>query len=179
MLDLCSGMGGASRAMVERGWRVVQVDIDYRTRPDIVADVRALPLAARSWDLIWASPPCGDFSRFGMGLPAIVARRRTPDLSIALHVRRLLDELRPRWWIAENVWASRPWLIPIFGPVQVGVPGHVFFGRLPGLFPKTLPHKHRSGNSRMPAWRRSLYRARIPYEISIAIALAIENRAAG
>jgi C-5 cytosine-specific DNA methylase len=176
MLDLCAGMGGASKAMRARSWEVVAIDVDSRARPDVAADVRALPLRAAHWDLIWVSPPCTDFSRFGMGLPAVVARRVEPDLSIALHVRQLIEELKPTWWIVENVWASRPFLIPIFGPVQASVPGHCFWGRLPGLIPWTAPHKHRSGRAGMPSWRRSLYRARIPYEISIAVALAIENR---
>lgn len=44
MLDLFSGLGGASQVMVERGWKVIRVDIESRFKPDIVADVRALPL---------------------------------------------------------------------------------------------------------------------------------------
>ena len=40
MIDLCSGLGGASAAMRERGWRVVTVDNEATFSPDVVADVR-------------------------------------------------------------------------------------------------------------------------------------------
>jgi hypothetical protein len=57
-LDLCSGLGGASQPALDRGWRVIRVDIDPRFKPDIVADVRALPLKPFHVDVLWASPPC-------------------------------------------------------------------------------------------------------------------------
>ncbi len=48
MLDLCCGLGGASRPMVERGWRVVRVDNRDDCAADVVADMRALPLAIKA-----------------------------------------------------------------------------------------------------------------------------------
>lgn len=62
-LDLCSGLGGASQPALDRGWRVIRVDIDPRFKPDIVADVRALPLRPFHVDVLWASPPCQEFAR--------------------------------------------------------------------------------------------------------------------
>lgn len=177
MLDLCCGMGGASRAMVERGWRVVRVDIDSRVHPDLVMDVRASALSSvPSWELVWASPPCTEFSHHGIGLPSVVARRREPDLSIVTACIGLIRSLGARWWVVENVWASRPWIEPLLGPPVASVPGHLFWGRLPGLIPQTQPHKHRSGRAGMPSWRRSLYRSRIPYDISLALAVAVETQ---
>ena len=62
-LDLCSGLGGASQPALDRGWKVIRVDIDPRFKPDIVADVRALPLKPFHVDVLWASPPCQEFAR--------------------------------------------------------------------------------------------------------------------
>lgn len=45
MLDLCCGLKGASAAMRDRGWEVVR---------------------GRRPDLVWASPPCTEFSRESM-----------------------------------------------------------------------------------------------------------------
>ena len=39
MLDLGSGLGGASLAMKKRGWNVVTMDIDPRFGTDVVADM--------------------------------------------------------------------------------------------------------------------------------------------
>src|SRR5260370_930747 len=66
-LDLCSGLGGASQPALDRGWKVIRVDIDPRFRPDIVADVRDLSLKfSFRPDVLWASPPCQDFAKWGM-----------------------------------------------------------------------------------------------------------------
>jgi hypothetical protein len=54
MLDLFAGLGGASQAMIDRGWRVVRVDLEPRLRPDVVADVAHLPLRWQP-DLLWAA----------------------------------------------------------------------------------------------------------------------------
>ena len=36
MLDLCSGLGGASKAMKERGWDVITVDVNPEFSPDVL-----------------------------------------------------------------------------------------------------------------------------------------------
>src|SRR5208282_5306335 len=121
-LDLCSGLGGASQPALDRGWRVIRVDIDPRFKPTIVADVRALPLKPFHVDVLWASPPCQEFSKFG--LRCFFPNPPAPDLSLVQGIWEFIDFLRPRYWVVENVWASRPWLTKIFGPVRAKPPGH-------------------------------------------------------
>ncbi len=177
MLDLCSGLGGASEPALDRGWRVIRIDIDPRFKPDVVADVRRPPLRSFHVDLLWASTPCTEFTK--STLPATWAAtwkspaQPTVDLTLAcLEIRALL---RPTWWVFENVMGARRFLTPILGPVQAIVCGHVFWGRLPGLIPQTRSHKWRLP----PSPERTALRAKIPYEIGEAIVLAVERLATG
>jgi site-specific DNA-cytosine methylase len=176
MLDLCCGLGGASRAMRERGWRVVGVDNLIDVRPDVVADVRALPLSPFQLDLLWASPPCAEFSLWRLPWKQAIRLRREPDLSIAFAVRDEIARWRPRFWIVENVWASRPWLTPIFGQVRAMVSGHVLWGNLPGLVPQFHRFGTETKETRGPSKLRHQLRAIIPHEISLAVAIATERR---
>lgn len=117
MLDLCSGFGGASSPMTPPLWRVVRVDLDPRVSPDVVADVRHLPLGSVQLDLLWASPPCTFYSRHSQ--KGLYPDEPEPDHSLYLAVRRVIDDLQPRFWIIENVRGAVPfWGRPTyrFGP---------------------------------------------------------------
>ena len=173
-LDLCSGLGGASQPALDRGWKVIRVDIDPRFKPDIVADVRVLPLKSFPIDVLWASPPCTEFTK--SGLPKTWASTwknpAKPDTELTIACKTAIDFLRPVHWIIENVMGSRRFLSPILGPVAATVTGHVFWGKLPGLIPQTSSHKWRLP----PTADRMALRAKIPYEIGEAICRAVERR---
>lgn len=141
-LDLCSGLGGASQPALDRGWKVIRIDIDRRFKPDIVADVRSLPLKPFPVDVLWASPPCQDFSKHG--LRCFYPNPADPDISIALGVQRAIERFQPRYWVVENVWSSRPWLSQIFGMVRAMPPGHALWSNLGFLLPNIDPHKSSS-----------------------------------
>lgn len=173
-LDLCAGLGGSSQPALDRGWRVIRVDIDPRFKPDIVADIRRLPLKPFDIDVLWASPPCTEFSKAGM--PASWACNRKapsqPDIELTMACYRAMQYLKPRYWIIENVSAARKYLTPYLGPLYSRVAGHVFWGRCPSLLPDTAGHKWRLP----PSPDRAALRARIPYEIGEAICIAVERR---
>src|SRR2546427_160569 len=102
MLDLFSGLGGASQAMVDRGWKVVRVDLDPRFKPTIIADVRQFHL---NWspDLLWASPPCTEFAKLTMPKSWHPSRQDTSDISLVDSTFSIIAAVRPRFWILENV----------------------------------------------------------------------------
>lgn len=177
-LDLCCGLKGASQPAIDRGWKVVTVDIDARFSPTIVADVRALPLKPFHVDVLWASPVCTEFTKWGMPdswqhsgrgwkEPKIL-----PSMNLVNACRGAVDYFQPHYWIIENVMASRQFISPVCGPVRYLSPGHVLWGRLPGLIPPTKAHKWKLP----PTPDRSALRAAIPYEIGEAIAIAVERR---
>lgn len=175
-LDLCSGLGGASQPAVDRGWRVIRVDIDPRFKPDIVADVRALPPLIMQPDVLWVSPPCIEFARLAMPWqrkrhPKLV--ETGPDLSIAKAARAAIDFFKPRWWVIENTIHSRKWLIPLLGHPTHNAGGHYFWAHIPTLLPDV---QRKPKESYWPSEDRQALRAKIPYEIGEAICRAVETR---
>jgi len=164
MLDLFSGLGGASRAMKERGWEVVMIDNDPARKPDILADIRDWQWSGTRPDLLWASPPCTDFSREDQPW---THRGIKPDLSCCLATMRLIASIKPRWWILENVRGAVPYL----GRRYLRIGSRYLWGR----FPLFLTN-HCYGKTNIPSGKnQAALRALIPYGISLALAQAIEG----
>ena len=148
--------------MVDRGWSVIRVDFQETFRPDIVADIRKLNLRNYRPDLIWGSPPCTEFSR--VALPWIKDAVE-PDMSLVEAFHNIVDELKPRWWILENVQgAVRYFGTPQFksGPVKL-------WGRFPPIHCKVKPWKERLSSSQKEK------RAKMPNNLSVAVAIACES----
>ena len=120
-IDLCSGLGGFSRAFVDAGWEVITVDIEPKFKPKIVADLTAIDwqqfhatvLKGRTPDLLLASPPCERFSltngshRFnGWPKPGI-----GKALAIVGAVLESIAILHPHFYVIENPKARLRWFI--------------------------------------------------------------------
>lgn len=133
MLDLFSGLGGASQAMKDRGWEVVRVDIDERFNPDIIADIATFSWHGKRPDLIWASPPCTEFTKASMPWYDF----DSPDLSLVNHAKRIIRESNPRYWVIENVVGA----IKFLGEPTFSIPPFFFWGYFPAI-PK-VKHNHR------------------------------------
>ena len=100
-LVLFSGTGSVDRQLEELGYVVDSLDCDNRGNPSILINIfhwRYKDVPAGSYDVIWASPPCTEFSA------ALTTRER--DVAKGLRfVRRTLNiirHLQPRFWILEN-----------------------------------------------------------------------------
>lgn len=112
ILDLFSGLGGFSRAFIERGHDVITIDIEERFNPTIVADVMSLGPNdfPEGFDVILASPPCQAFSVASIsthwtgGKKAYIPKTRFADYSIRLvkHTMNVIDTLSPRYSYMEN-----------------------------------------------------------------------------
>ena len=84
MLDLYSGLGGASQAFADRGWEVVRVDnnplladVPHTEINDIMSLLRPYHFDL-PFDFIWASPPCVEFST-AYSAPGQIAKRENRD----------------------------------------------------------------------------------------------------
>jgi hypothetical protein len=103
LLELFSGTASVGRAFRERGWQVTSVDIESKFLPTICCDVLALEvervLEHGNVDLLWASPPCTQYS-------CARTTARTPrDLAGAdAMVRKVLDlaDLLFCYYLIEN-----------------------------------------------------------------------------
>ena len=168
MLDLFSGLGGASAAMVDRGWDVITVDIEPSFRCTHTADLLTWTYDGPSVDLVWASPPCTEFSRDY--LPWLRGKYPPPSLDLASSALRIIRDVCPIWWVVENVRGSVRHLTPLFGrePTQVG---QCF---LWGDFEPLGNVKVSARKERLPSRRRA-ERSKVPPEISLAVAVACER----
>jgi SAM-dependent methyltransferase len=121
VLEIGIGNGAISTVLRTRGLEVVTVDIDRELGPDVVADIRDLPLDDGSFDGVLACEvlehiPWDDVPR-ALGEIRRVARRWAvisvpsvgpaaalqASLPNALHVVRMM--VRRRWDVRDGLWA--------------------------------------------------------------------------
>ncbi|GAB3681184.1 hypothetical protein GCM10028857_05020 [Salinarchaeum chitinilyticum] len=134
-LDLCAGTGGwQARTRGSSKWDVLGVDVVDSDRVDLLGDVRQLEVD-RCPDLVTASPPCVEVTKYRLPWYGDGVYSGDPDLSVHAACFSLIRRLEPRYWVVENVlgfgdfygppdtvWG--PWRLwhdlPVFdpGPVQ-------------------------------------------------------------
>lgn len=140
MLDLCCGLGGVSRRFREAGWEVVGVDIAEWVHPDVVGDIRALPLRPSKFDFIWASEPCTQYSRLAQ--PGLYPNEPAPDLSLAYAVRDIIRRFNPPAWTVENAFWGSIFLLPNTAPHKgsVGEQTHEYIRKAKrAIIPAAIP----------------------------------------
>ena len=105
MLELFSGSGNMAKAFREKGYETLTVDIHtvadinddicFVSAEDIIHELGGPP------DVIWASPPCTQFS-----IAAVSTHwkdRMPPEETFLLaHTLRLIMQLQPKRWYIEN-----------------------------------------------------------------------------
>jgi len=170
MVDLCCGLGGASAPMRARGWRVESVDIRSDVGADVVTDLKDYSWHGGPVDLLWASPPCDEFTK--LRLKQWHPRQGFPLRTLTLigEIARLYAEIRPRWLVLENVAGA----IPYLGTPARRVGPFCLWGVFPFFLaspdtPKLWP-KHGKGARVF----RKLARARIPYQLGDNLAQSVE-----
>ena len=190
MLDLFSGLGGASEAFLQNGWEVQR--IEHNPELGLVPETKIMciydfgkwvdqyaDLFPAGVDLVWASPPCTDFSD-GYSSPKSQAIRANVDYhpeeatELVKEAKRIIDVIKPKYWIIENVRGSIKYLKPILGEPSLIIDSIVLWGRFPK---RSMPpgYKHIKADPWSTDPLRANKRALIPYEISDACREAIEN----
>jgi hypothetical protein len=172
MLDLFSGSGSASRAAAVRGWDVVRVDNGEGTAADIRADLEHWEPAGRikggeRFDLVWASPPCTQLSTAGR------SRDVEAGLVLVRSALRIIEAVRPRWWVLENVHGATRAIGGIIGPPVACYGSFYLWGVFPPFAAKVAREK-----TKLSGRRRAERRAAIPWEVSDGLVRACENLAA-
>jgi len=107
LLDLFCGMGGWSIGFYREGFEPTGVDIVDVGYPYklILQDVETLEGSRfQGFDVVVGSPPCRDFSQ---QIHASWRWKRPPDVQKGLRLvnalLRLVQEIKPRIWLMENV----------------------------------------------------------------------------
>ena len=202
MLDLFSGLGGASEAFVQAGWEVMRIennpllagvpntkimcvfelrdlleekkaimDMFGFTRDEVVGDI----------ELIWASPPCDEFS-LAFSAPHAIHTRENPNepyepnmdyLEATLDIIKLL---KPRYFVIENVRGSSKFFTEMIGspPRQILGNAQFLWGNFPLINPPSYKSKAEVDKRHSPL--RANIRAKIPIEISQALLEAIQSQ---
>lgn len=166
MLDLFAGLGGASAAMKARGWDVVTVNNDPRFGCTHTADLTTWVYDGPRPDLVWASPPCTEFSRESMpwcrtGAP--------PSTALVRSALRIISECDPVWWVLENVKGSVKWLAPFMGGPRQSHGPFFLWGQFPEFRAAVKPFKEKLSSARRAE------RACVPVALSSALAAACEG----
>ena len=219
VLDLYSGFGGWGQAFSDAGHEVVTVDFEPMFNPTIVGDINLMTASEvpGPWDAVLASPPCQKFSVTTIfrhwNKPGKIYVPKTEEATFALRLvqstLRLIEEVKPRFWIMEN---PRGLLrkLPVMVPYERRTVTYCQYGDtrmkptdLWGRFPTSLrlePPCHNGDSCHIAAPRGSqtgtqgrksiasavrsdegvyAYGGFIPYALSKAVMDAINDDAAG
>jgi hypothetical protein len=168
-LDLCCGRGGWARGLMQEGWEVIGVDLADFSKWYPGKFVQANLLTWEGWrtsgaKLIVASPPCEEFSRWGM--PWTRARNPPqPSLALVERCRDIAEQLDVPF-ILENVRDAQKWL----GRSKLNVGPFHLWGDVPALMPqcRIRPKQSRSSTARAE-------RAMVPIEMASFIGRCFKN----
>lgn len=98
-LDLFSGTGSFGNHALIRGYDVVSVDWMFPSthRCDILRwDYKRYP--PKTFDVIWASPPCTEFSR----AKTTGTRNLKYAMKIVNRTLKIIKYFKPKWYVIEN-----------------------------------------------------------------------------
>ena len=184
MWDLCSGLGGASEAMLANGWEVTRIENNNElgyVPNTIICNVEDVEWwAMETPDLIWASPPCNEWSN-GYNSKKCTMRRNgeeyIPNLDILNTCFEIINDIKPKYWVIENVAGAQEFFNPILGnPTQV-IDGIYLWGKFPRLaMPVNYQHTKISKKFDMNDKLRANKRAKIPFEVSLQLMRAIQEQ---
>lgn len=202
-IDLFAGLGGASQAFCQASnWDVLQFDNNVELIPHndqlIIADVleftdiyyqilRKIYIEDYDRIVLWASPPCREFSTAYNG-PRAEAHRAgnvdyQPDMSCLMASMRIRDNLASVClynniefiWIVENVRGATQYFKPFLGQWRQNIGSFFLWGNFPHITLMSNQRDHVKDDSRHSPIRANI-KAKLPLEYSQAIKKAIEGQ---
>ena len=193
IIDLCSGLGGASEAFIQAGDEVLRIENNPLLETvqntelmtvqqflsfliQLVDDGHPLP----NIDLIWASPPCLAFSN-AYAAPQSKAQRDgavyQPDMTILKTCMEIIDILQPRYYVIENVSGAVKWFEPLLGAFSQKLVSFFLWGNYPHIvMPNNWSHSKMDNDTWSSNPLRPNLRGLIPFEVSSSLRGAIVNQ---
>ena len=194
-LDLFAGFGGASEAFVQDvdNWTVLRIDNNLllqnvpNMRIECVKEMSKIvwPFAhpsGKKIDCIWASPPCREFSD-GSASPKSKAQRNgtldtyEPDISLLEAALQIIQIVKPKYWIIENVRGSIPYFKKYLGNPRQIVGPYYLWGNFPYLdidSSQIAAKSTKDVHSSNPL--RANYKAQVDFALSLALKNAVEKQ---
>lgn len=194
MLDLFSGFGGASEAMVQDGnWSVLRIEnnpllggVPYTIIDDvknILANLKGPCFdLTKKIDLIWASPPCRDFSS-GYSSPKSIWCREygiesyEPNMELLEVAMEIIEKVKPKYWVIENVVGAIRYFEEYLGEPRQIIGPYVLWGNFPILDcnpEMIIPKSGKDVHSSNPL--RSNYKAKVDIHISRTLKETIDSQ---
>ena len=103
ILELFCGTKSIGKVFEEQGYQVYSIDFDKKFNPTLCIDIlkfdiSMLPKEWQTLDVIWASPPCTEYSK------AKSRGKRNIEYanSIVKKTLKIINELKPKYWFLEN-----------------------------------------------------------------------------
>lgn len=189
VLDLFSGLGGASEAFVQAGDEVLRIennillkDVPHTHLMDVIdlhAFLAEYAVGREDYDVVWASPPCLEFSN-AYGAPKAIAHREgrehNPSMDLLMATVDIIELLNPRWWVIENVRGACPWFNEVLGEPRQVIGSAVLWGHFPQLImPEDFEHRKADVDKRHSPLRANI-RAKIPLSISKSLRRAVTTQ---
>jgi len=193
MLDLFSGLGGASEAMVQDDtWSVLRIEnnpllggVPYTVIQDVkTLNPNVIPPNPDMWklDLIWASPPCREFSS-GYSAPKSIWCREhgidsyQPNMELLEATIRIIEIVKPKYWVIENVVGSIRYFEEFLGEPRQIIGPYVLWGNFPILeidSSQLVSKSKKDVHSSNPL--RSNHKAKVDIHISRTLKETIESQ---
>jgi len=180
ILDLCSGLGGASEAFIQGGHVVFRIEnnpllayLPHTHTLDVLEWMDWLPEMGH-FDIVIAAPPCTGFSD-GYHSPKSQAARAgqlaeyEPDMAIVEACLAIFRYLNPTWRILENVRGAGPYFRPLIGRPRQQIGPFFLWGDFPHIEIDEFVHSKTQLNT--PADR-----AKWPFELSFALLKACREQ---
>ena len=188
MIDLFSGLGGASEAFVKNGWTVTRIEnnpvfgpggehyVAFTKTIDVMDDIHKLYHG--EVDFLWASPPCYEFS---MAYASIRSRRaragidHEPDMTLVNRTIELIELIKPRYWAIENVVGASKYFQPLLGKHRLLLGSAMIWGNFPIIGFEALEKKWKA---KQDTWSddpiRANKKAKIPYWLSEQMRISVQ-----
>lgn len=195
-LDLFSGFGGASEAFTEDlgNWSVLRIDnnpllsgVPFTVIDDVKLVANDLnpagmfPRCIEKIECIWASPPCRDFSN-GYSSPKSKHIREhgidsyEPDMSLLTTALDIIDTVKPKYWVIENVVGSIRYFKEYLGEPRQIIGPYVLWGNFPFLELQEPLQTKASKDVHSSDPLRANHKAKVDYAISKALKVALEKQ---
>ena len=119
VLELFSGTGSVGKCCKELGWETVSVDlISESTHKCDIMDFDYKQYPKDSFDIVWASPPCTNYSKLQDGwlgrmrkgelyTKEIQEKEMNEDDKLVLRTLEIIDYFKPEYYFIENPATSK------------------------------------------------------------------------